>query len=77
MSHCSVKAFTYYQIKNILKYEYRINLQKVTTYMGKNPVKPNKYILLYEDYTLAFKDEVTLDELREFLTTEGYDLDYE
>lgn len=77
MLSCFIKPFTYWQIKKILKYEYWIDLERVQIYKGNRYGKPNKYVLLHEDGTLAYKHEVTLDILREYLTLEGYDTDYE
>lgn len=77
MLKCFVQPFTYWQIKKILKFEYWIDLERVYHYKGNRYGNPNRYILLREDGTLAFPQEVTLDNLREYLTQQGYTTDYE
>lgn len=76
MLPCFVKPFTYWQIKKILLNDFWIVLQRQYTYKGNRGGQPNKYVLLHEDGTLAYNHEVTLDILREYLTKEGYDIDY-
>lgn len=72
-----IQPFTYWQIKKILKNEFWIQLERVYYYKGSRYGKPNMYVLLNEDGTLAFPREVTLDNLREYLTMEGYTTDYD
>lgn len=68
---------TYSQIKEILRIEYKIDLVPVQIFIGSNNLQPKKYTLLNEDCTLAYPHEVTLETLREYLTSKGYSSNYE
>ena len=77
MLPCFIKPFTYWQIKNILSNDYWIELQDINDYKYARYGRKKRYVLVYEQTgELAFQDYVTLDSLREYLTLQGYTLDY-
>ena len=73
MLPCFVTKYSYWRIRQIFHDDYALDLVRVIEYKGTRYGKPTRYDLVNElgEVELSY---VTLDALREYLTTEGYPL---
>lgn len=69
---CFTLNYTYHRIKQIFKNDYDLDLIAVISYKGTR-YAPKKYNLVRSNGTIELEN-VTLDTLRQYLTTEGYTL---
>jgi len=77
MYYIFIKPYTHHRIKQIFRDDYHLKLVNVTEYKGTRYGQSPRYNAINIDTNETVLHNVTLQALREYLTSEGYPLNKE